>query len=101
MYVDQAKAFMGLKPPDDAFHAEEESLLIRVQATVELAVAPLIGDQGVVETDRVVGTANDIGLTVRVWFSATRDEVTCFAVEVSLDGGRSFLDPLPLVQGAS
>lgn len=31
---------------------------------------------------------------VRVWIEADKSSVTCFAIEVSEDGGRTFINPL-------
>jgi hypothetical protein len=34
---------------------------------------------------------------LRIWVRATETVVSCFAVELSLDGGRTFINPLNLL----
>jgi hypothetical protein len=86
---------MDFQPPA-AFFAED-SPIIRVQATICFACASILCDRPIVSVARIDRAIPGTTIQVAVWFSTTLQAVNVFAIEVSLDGGKTWPDPLALL----
>jgi hypothetical protein len=71
---------------------------------LQLQLAAVVALHGVAARVRQAGSnperidlaIPDSSIVARIWVHATERQITCFAIEVSLDGGKTFIDPRTL-----
>lgn len=92
VYVEQAKAFMELTPYKIADQSLAE-LIVHAQTATHLSVLREAGGEDTYTVKKLDPKPRMSEGRVRVWTTATRDIVVCFAVEASQTSRGTLQDP--------